>query len=309
VSVKKKPGESLSDTLRNAIKDVIEKQKRTDILLYITGHGSPERDVYETGADGKPVLDAEGKPKVAHPASKAPAVNIDVNGKYAEALTAGGLDRLLKAFPQATFKIVIESCFSGRFLATLMANKNVVSGVTSAPADKPSHSGFGQVFADGLRAWAKTGDPPDLAGGVRKALDSDSVKKNNELTGDRPQASTPSVSSTPVLHIHADFVQAQSSTRYTVVVVTGLTPPLDYAWTLTPPVNDPGCNNRGVVRSMAAEFIWYHGDDACNHGVEAPGLGHVGRVDVTVADKQSTCKAAIGGTVTADGADATCARR
>jgi len=114
----------------------------------------------------------------------------------------------------------------------------------------------------------------------------------------------------PIFHIDADFDPEERSTTYTArgpggVLGTGY----EFVWTLTPPLNDPGCNNKGGLTSTRNYFDWYHGDDVCNHAVEVPGLGHAGVVRLVLENEYWTCRAAISGTLTANGDDAVCERR
>jgi hypothetical protein len=234
------------DAIKKALKKVTDAGKK-DVLLFIAGHGQPDHDVYYEDKDGKQVLQAAG--------SKLPKVILDDRGTSALSLGPITLEAILKAFPETTFKIVIESCYSGRFLPMLKTVPNVKIMITSAPADKPSHGGFGQVLAKALREWAfpTTGqpDPPDLVGGLKKAFNSPSVKTNSELTKDDPQIYV----AVPTLSMYSFQGLDDSFTTPTATIVQTFSgsacgsDPLTAPWTILL-TSTPGVTNR----SETADF-------------------------------------------------------
>ena len=127
------------------------------------------------------------------------------------------------------------------------------------------------------------------------------------LGGDRPNRSL-SIGS-----IKAEFTEATRSTRYSVLVTPDPGTTITYQWTLTLTAVDQdagvdqGCNNRGVLTSTTAEFVWHHGnkgdpisDDGCNHNVFGK-YGHQGLITVTVRDNLGAeCTATYKGTNSSD---------
>ena len=109
----------------------------------------------------------------------------------------------------------------------------------------------------------------------------------------------------------SEFRVEARATYYTVVNTGDARGSLDlehaeYAWTLTPPTNDPTCNE--VFGSNFNRFFWFHGnvgdpiqDNGCHHDVGLPGSGHQGDVDVVVKDENWQCAAGYTGTQAADG--------
>ena len=117
----------------------------------------------------------------------------------------------------------------------------------------------------------------------------------------------------PLIRIHAEFVQAEFSTHYTVITEQPVTVPISHTWTgfqweLTRPEDDPNCNNRGQTTSEASEFVWYHGSDVCGHNNEVPTV-HDGVVGVIVTDSMWRCSASFRGTNTNNGKQQVCSRR
>lgn len=117
----------------------------------------------------------------------------------------------------------------------------------------------------------------------------------------------------PLVKVHFEFKVEERATHYTVANTGDSRGSLDlagatYSWKLTPPDNDPACNNRGVLTGTGKEFVWRHGnkgdpisDDACDHDIGLPGIGHPGDVDVVVKDAKWSCTADYTGTQAADG--------
>ena len=118
----------------------------------------------------------------------------------------------------------------------------------------------------------------------------------------------------PDIRIHAEFEPTELATHYTVITESPVTVRIFHSWTsfewnLTPPTDDPKkCDNRGQITSEVLEFVWYHGDDVCTHGLE-DARGHKGTVTVTVSDDMWRCSASIKGTATMSGFSSDCTRR
>ena len=91
-------------------------------------------------------------------------------------LSAGDLTRTLAKFPQLTFKIIINSCFAGRFQSSLATVKNVKVVLTATDAANVSVVGFGNAIGKGLIEWSATPGATDLATGLRVAFASQPVK-------------------------------------------------------------------------------------------------------------------------------------
>jgi hypothetical protein len=117
----------------------------------------------------------------------------------------------------------------------------------------------------------------------------------------------------PLIKIHFEFRIEERATHYTVVNTSQPgSVNLDgasYFWKLTPPGNDPNCNNHGNLTGTGKEFVWHHGnvgdpisDDGCNHDGNTLGpTGHQGTVTVQVEDASWSCTASYTGTQRADG--------
>lgn len=128
-------------------------------------------------------------------------------------------------------------------------------------------------------------------------------------------AANPDDTTPPELgRIHADFVQAERTTYYSVSATDGDGDPLDIAFKLdprqidpAPAATDPGCNKteRGVGESapgkIHAVLIWHHADaDGCNH--ELMGAhGHQARITAVLTDGTWTCEAIFDGSETNTG--------
>jgi hypothetical protein len=90
--------------LRANVKELVEKNRCLDILIYMSGHG------VKPGAGPPTVMTG----KTVRPLSTPPFVEVDGVG-----IDASELEDVVKAFPTTTFKVKIDSCFSGRFLEEL----------------------------------------------------------------------------------------------------------------------------------------------------------------------------------------------
>jgi hypothetical protein len=148
-----------------AIQSVISK-KRTDVLLFINGHGRPLHD-YSSG--GRII-----------PGSKIPRVEINATDELTSVGLTRDLERIHKDHPDIRFKVIIASCFAGRWLEVTKALPNVSVTVASSPADKPSYQGFLIPFTEQLANWAfgsaVAGSPIDVAAEVQAAAGAQPVQ-------------------------------------------------------------------------------------------------------------------------------------
>lgn len=112
--------------------------------------------------------------------------------------------------------------------------------------------------------------------------------------------------------MHAEFVEAERATHYTVVVTTPAGTPTA-TWTLKPPEDNPTCTAfaavpgaKAVANGVQFEAVWKHADaDGCSHA----STQHLGTVTATVKEGPWICKSAYLGTLTNDGpAPGPCAR-
>ena len=96
----------------------------------------------------------------------------------------------------------------------------------------------------------------------------------------------------PVLSpIQAVFNPFERATRYVVTIMPETQP--TYAWSFTPPADDPTCDK---FASSGNQAVWQHGDEnGCQH---VHGAEHGGMIVVVVAQGAWVCKATITGTLT-----------
>jgi hypothetical protein len=90
--------------LRASVKELVEKNRCLDILIYMSGHGVKPGAGPPTVMTGKSI-----RPLPAAPFVEVGGVGID----------ASELEDIVGAFPTTTFKVKIDSCFSGRFVEEL----------------------------------------------------------------------------------------------------------------------------------------------------------------------------------------------
>lgn len=101
--------------------------------------------------------------------------------------------------------------------------------------------------------------------------------------------------------IQATFVENLKATRYVVNLddpgAGPETPLPNWEWDLTPPADDPGCDELEIPVSSArsSSVTWYHADE---NGCKHVGTEHFGRIDVVVRTRGWTCDATIVGTST-----------
>jgi hypothetical protein len=90
--------------LRASVKELVEKNRCLDILIYMSGHG------VRPGAGPPTVMTG----RTVRPLPTPPFVELDGVG-----IDASELEDVVGAFPATTFKVKIDSCFSGRFVEEL----------------------------------------------------------------------------------------------------------------------------------------------------------------------------------------------
>ena len=264
-----------------------------------------------------------------------------VTGKYQKQKTVNGRE---VAVSPVKFKLIVDSCFSRRFeedledsqkgddppirvIATSSDDGNITIASGFGNTDKnpnPNNAsywvlGLTNVLTDVMKR-TDLADQGDLAAIIDEAvaLERDDPEKYGDYASkvNHPNSNYSSGSlhplgepiASPVFYIHANFVQSDRTTTYSLVYTkkTSISP--TYAWKLEPPEADPKCNNsgHGGATGDQATFAWYHGDDQCSHSVEDPQRGHKGTVFVTVTFRALVCKASYFGTATGDDTTSIC---
>jgi hypothetical protein len=117
------------------------------------------------------------------------------------------------------------------------------------------------------------------------------------IAGAADPASTP-----PTLKpIVAEFSEQARATSYLEDATDVASPKklkLSYAWTQTPPADDPTCNEFAVTPGQPNRAVWAHSDDnGCHHN----GIQHEGDVTVVVSDGSFSCTATYHGTLSGTG--------
>lgn len=107
--------------LRQAVREVVAKSCK-DVFLFITGHGF---------ASGEPAVTSDAK---------------EANGTR-PIVSAQTLRQILVEHPKITFKIKIDSCYSGRFVPELKGRKNLLVLETSSSGDEVSWGNLGQQYS------------------------------------------------------------------------------------------------------------------------------------------------------------------
>ena len=147
------------------------------------------------------------------------------------------------------------------------------------------------------------------AAGIAIALDGGSSKPKPVVTeavtqtAPAPTTTAAGVPKKPELAgVMANFDPARGATFYSVAV--GSPEPVTYRWSLSPPKDNPGCNEFGPVPGHPNQAVWHHADtDGCTH----LGVQHDGIVSVRVTTAHWTCRESFFGTLTRVGTGrATC---
>ena len=136
------------------------------------------------------------------------------------------------------------------------------------------------------------------AGGSKKTTPpAAAATTQQQTTPSVAQTVKPAVAAIPKLTpVHAEFVEAQRETVYTISATGGGA--ATYRWQLTPPKDNPTCNKFAPVADKPNEAVWRHANtDGCTHN----GFQHLGLVTVTVTTADWECAATFFGTLTKNG--------
>jgi hypothetical protein len=316
--------------------DRLVKNGCNDVVIFLAGHGLAKPG---TTLNGQPIPTSdEATVMIGNTVKKAaggyetvqnPITSGDLGGiagKYQKEVDKNG--RKVSISP-VKFKLIIDSCFSGRFeedldgfqkgddppireIATSSSDTNITIasgfGNTGANPNNASYWVLGLTNAlTEVMARNDLADDGDLAAIIDEAAGFERENPEKYLDygsgANKPQSSFSSGSQHPLgeplnppeFHIHAKFVQGDRTTTYSLVYTNkNGQDPTKYAWVLRPPENDPkGCNNagHGGTTGTGPTFAWYHGDDQCSHEIEDPKRGHRGNADVTVSFPSLACTA------------------
>ena len=188
-------------------------------------------------------------------------------------------------------------------LESAAASSTLDPGLDTASADLRQAINKDKIAIDNLakqpgRARAKINEAI-----VKKEAAVDIYTPSTHVAADAPPTLKP---------VQATFEEDARATFYEVSATDQDGDRLSYDWTLTPPKDDPSCNNHGDLKSAKPEFIWHHSsDDERGHGDHCHHKTpqHNGTVTVTVSDKGWTCTASYGGTLTGTAQPKPCQRR
>jgi hypothetical protein len=135
------------------------------------------------------------------------------------------------------------------------------------------------------------------SGGSKKSAPPAAAAATTQQQTTAPVSTAPTVAPAPKLTpVHAEFVEAQRETVYTISATGGGA--ATYRWQLTPPKGNPTCNKFAPVPDKPNEAVWHHADtDGCTH----TGFQHLGLVTVTVTTADWECTATFFGTLTKNG--------
>jgi hypothetical protein len=175
LGVKKVDAKPSGEGLRAAI-EAMAAAGKVDVLLFIGGHGYPEKDQY--------YVDENGRRQLRAPGSAKPKLTLEEKENSAEQLTSSQLAGILRRFPQLRFKVIVDSCYGGRFLDDLKrlnaadGPRNVAVAMSSANATEPTTVGFARAIGNGLRKWAAgAAAEAKLEDGLREAFEGAAVKR------------------------------------------------------------------------------------------------------------------------------------
>jgi hypothetical protein len=290
------------------------KKNCTDILIYMSGHGLPASEGPAKVVTHIEVDSSELIPKVT------------MTG-----ITVADITRVIDANPATTFKLKIDSCYSGRFRDALVEDgpdgprslKNILIIENSSPATQVSS--FGNPLVDGrdnpnnvseftnqnLTGLTTFFDSPTkvaqavAAGGslLARALDQafdDGAPANHAVDEDGDPIKPQKFASLgpEVKPIHAVFNPATFTTTYTEPAPAGT---WSYAWSVKFTEDEPctkGFKGNNPQQNQAA---WYHADltqgGPCDHKASQVGpRGHKGTVTVVFSDPIWKCTATYFGT-------------
>lgn len=200
--------ETLTD-LKAAVAGFTTATACNDVFIFLAGHGTPAKGVpIVNRPPGRPVL-----PTVHGPARVATRTKTRGTKEKTDYITPGDLKTLMDSLPNITFKLKIESCFSGRFkdelegkvpnlrvLETSSAHNEVSTGETprypdrngriqTNPTPNPNHAGeFANANAIGLTQWATSATEVathgrDLAYGIARSAEIAKTKDFGHVQG------------------------------------------------------------------------------------------------------------------------------
>jgi hypothetical protein len=155
-----------------------------DVMIYIAGHGYAPQNSTVRLQNGDPVGRSDEAQVVIK--SKAPGAVVE------EDLSFSQIKKIIHDRPHLTFKLVVESCFSGRW-TRLMAEPNLRITLTSSRQSEVTflavtHAQRG-MQVDGTMRWDASapvgkpdaaGDPPPFTRGVTEAVDEWSENPANQ---------------------------------------------------------------------------------------------------------------------------------
>jgi hypothetical protein len=253
-----------------------------DIIIYINGHGS--EGIVTVGE--KVVQKKDGSTEKR-----------DADVRWAD------LKNILQDNPSTTFKFIVDSCFAGVIREKLeLSGALKLPGAhilaTSSGVSQPSYGNviLGSTFTNGLvaalpaadaqvAAEAAAGLPPGVTAGarlieiaMRATVNTDwaqylGLTKPKQVSNLPPPGTTappvtppPTAEPTPTIgKIQAEFVEGVTYTQYSVTVTALPGRGIDYAWSLTPPADDPTCTKL-VTLASPRYAQWQHSmADGCHH--------------------------------------------
>lgn len=220
-----------------------------------------------------------------------------VSGTYAGTVTVAGdpAGHACCVKPTTTWEILqVRDTATGAITITL---SDVVEGIdlTGPLADTGERftaTGSGTVagYPNTDVSFTGTVSPED---GIDGTL---AVGRNGTLPQGEPIAFTVDMARQPGTELTLDasdlqirFVQSEFATHYSVQARSLVGGPITYSWSLTPPTEEPNCDNLGNATGDKSEFVWLHGDQHdCDHTKQGP-LGHKGTVKLVVSDGRTEC--------------------
>lgn len=137
----------------------------TDVLIFLAGHGLPAPGT--TVVDGEPVrftypqgaviVNSDPLADTAHNTELTPAG--DPQPVLVPIVTAGDIGGIVKAHKEVHFKLLVDSCFAGRFEEAVREESNVVMFAGSAAAGEPGKRYLDAYTVDGKEQANTTPDP------------------------------------------------------------------------------------------------------------------------------------------------------
>ena len=250
-----------------------------DIVIYLYGHAAPGSVI-------------TGRRKV----KQKDIVNgkvVTVEAEEDALVRANDIESLIKANPNTTFKVIVDSCYSGSFRDELRdAPANLLVAVTSSSSTQSSYGMGTSTYTSGLiegmdqQESTAAGDQSGTSKAARLIELGHGRTGNTDwaqylgltsppapVTNMPPLSQTPPPDTTPppsdgeapptIKPIEAQL--AAPTTQYSVTVEALPGRGIDYAWSLQPPADDPDCANFSQL-SAPRYASWRHGtEDGCSH--------------------------------------------